>query len=311
MYLLASRDIIRRCNGNPIITMEDLAFRSADISNAGAVKMNGHYVLLITVQMPQGYSQIYLAHSSDGYTFDIDAHPLISPSDQAPYEDHNQMGVLDARVTPLDGFYYITYDAHGRHGYRLEMSRTKDFKNIEHLGFVSQPDTKAGVLFPEKIGGKYARLERPWNGGSIWLSYSDDLKYWGWTEVVMTPRSGFWDTSRIGAATPPITIDEGWLVIYYGVKGTSAGPLFRLGAVILDHENPARVLFRTNVPILSPREKYERVGDIPNLVFSCGAILEPNGELKLYYGASRSCICVGTTRVEYILEACRESDKEF
>ena len=120
----------------------------------------------------------------------------------------------------------------------------------------------------------------------------------------MTPRGGFWDPSRIGTATPPIEISEGWLIVYYGVKDTSAGPLFRLGAAILDKENPAKVVGRTNVPILSPRENYERIGDVPNLVFSCGAILEPNGELKLYYGASNSCICIGTTDIGAIVAAC-------
>lgn len=311
MFVVSSRDIIRRCKGNPIITVDDLHFRCSDICNAGAVKVDGQYILLLTVQMLQGFTQIYVARSSDGYTFDFENNPLISPSLEQEYKEYNQMGVLDPRITYLDDTYYITYDAFGKHGYRLALAKTNDFKSIERLGFVSQPDTKAGALFPAKINGKYARLERPWNGGSIWLSYSEDLKYWGWPEVVMTPRGGYWDACRIGAASPPVLIDKGWMFVYYGVKDTSAGPLFRLGAAILDKDNPAHVLYRTNVPILSPREEYERVGDIPNLVFSCGAILEPNGELKLYYGAARSCICVGTTRIDSILDACIESDKEF
>ena len=106
-------------------------------------------------------------------------------------------------------------------------------------------------------------------------------------------------------------IEEGWLAIYYAVKDTSAGPLFRLGAVILNKERPWEVVGRTNVPILSPREEYERVGDMPNLVFACGAVIEPNGELKLYYGASNSCICMGTTMVSQIVAECLESRKEF
>jgi predicted GH43/DUF377 family glycosyl hydrolase len=99
-------------------------------------------------------------------------------------------------------------------------------------------------------------------------------------------------------------VDQGWLIIYYGVKRTSAGPLFRLGVAILDARNPARVIGRTDEPILSPRERYERIGDLPNLVFSCGAVIEPDGEMKLYYGASNSCIAVGTTSVDRIVAAC-------
>jgi beta-1,4-mannooligosaccharide/beta-1,4-mannosyl-N-acetylglucosamine phosphorylase len=309
MQVVPKRDIVRRCKGNPIITLADVPFRCADICNAGAVKKDGEYILLLTIQSLEGFAEIYPARSSDGYTFDVGREPLITPTEE--FKEYNQMGVLDPRVTFLEGYYYITYDAAGQHGYRLALARTKDFKDIEKLGFISQPDAKAGALFPDKIRGKYARLERHWNGGSVWVSYSDDLEYWGWSDVVLTPRGGFWDTSRVGAATPPIRVDHGWLFIYYGVKDTSAGPLFRLGAAIVDEDDPSIVRHRTNVPILSPREEYERIGDIPNLVFSCGAILEPNGELKLYYGASDSCICVGTTRVEYILDACVESDKEF
>ena len=304
-------DIIRRSKGNPIITIEDLSFRCADICNAGAIKTDGEYVLLISIQQLEGSVSVYPARSRDGYTFDIDAKPLISPNAQGELAPYEEMGVLDARITPLDDTFYILYDALGRHGYCLGLARTDDFRTVERLGIISQPDTKAGALFPRKLNGRYARLERPWNGGSIWVTYSDDLEYWGWSEVVMTPRGGFWDASRIGTSAPPIAIDEGWLLIYYGIKDTSVGPLFHLGAAILDPENPANVLGRTNVPILSPRERYERVGDVPNLVFSCGAILERDNELKLYYGAANSCICVGTTDVETILEACTKSDKEY
>ncbi len=306
-----SRDIVRRCKGNPIITPDDLSFRCSDICTAGAVKHDGEYILLVTIQSLEGYSSIYVARSIDGYTFDVADKPLLAPEREGPMAEFQGHGVLDARVTFLDGEYYLAHDVIGRHGYCLALTKTKDFESTEFLGVISQPDTKAGALFPKKINGRYARLERPWNGGSIWVTYSDDLTYWGWTECVMTPRGGFWDPSRIGTASPPMEIDQGWLIVYYGVKETSAGPLFRLGAAILDKENPAKVVGRTNVPILSPRENYERIGDVPNMVFSCGAILEPKGELKLYYGASNSCVCIGTTDVDTIVEACLQSEKEF
>ena len=127
----------------------------------------------------------------------------------------------------------------------------------------------------------------------------------------MTPRWGFWDCDRIGVGAPPMEIEQGWLFIYYGVKGTSAGPLFRLGASILERDDPKHVVGRTNVPILAPREMYERIGDVANLVFSRGAVIEPDNEVKVYYGAADSCICVGVTTVDDIVRACMESDKEF
>lgn len=298
------RDLIHRWENNPIITFESLAFPCADILTAGTVKVAGKYILLLTIQSLEGFYSIYLAQSIDGYHFEIDAEPVIAPSIDEPDLVYDGTGVLDARISKLGKYYYISYDALGSHGYRLALARTVDFKTFEKLGFISEPDTKGGVLFPQKIKGKYIRLERPWEGGSIWLSYSDDLKYWGWSEFVLGPRGGYWDCNRIGVATPPMRIEQGWLIIYYGVKDTSAGPLFRLGAALLDYHNPVRVICRTDEPILSPREEYERIGDLPNLVFSCGAIIESDDEVKLYYSASNSCIAVGTTTVDRIVAAC-------
>jgi predicted GH43/DUF377 family glycosyl hydrolase len=115
----------------------------------------------------------------------------------------------------------------------------------------------------------------------------------------------------VGDAVPPIRVKDGsWLLIYYGIKDTSAGPLFRIGAVFLDADDPARVVSRTNVPILSPRKNYERIGDVTNLIFSCGAILEDE-KLLLYYGASDSCICLGTTAIDDIYQECAKSEGEF
>lgn len=306
-----SYDIVHRWEGNPIITVDDLPFRCIDIYNAGAVKVAGEYILLLTIQCLEGHYLIYSARSSDGHYFKVNDQPFLSPSQEELYLIHEESGVLDARIVLLESVYYICYDALGHHGYRAGLARTEDFKTAQRIGLISEPDTKSGVLFPMKIKGKYARLERPWEGRSIWISYSEDLEYWGWSEVVISPRGGFWDSDRIGIATPPMKIDQGWLVIYYGVKQTSAGPLFRLGAAILDAENPTGILGRTNIPILSPREDYERIGDVSNLVFSCGAIIEPDDKVKLYYGAANSCICVGTTRIQDIVQACLESEKEF
>jgi len=305
------RDIIHRWEENPIITIEDLSFRCMDICNAGAVKVADQYILLLTIQNLEGRYSIYCAQSRDGYHFEVGDRPFLSPCQDKPLAIYEERGVLDGRVVLLEGVYYICYDALGRHGYRAALARTEDFRTVQRIGHVSEPDTKGGVLFPRKIKGKYARLERPWEGRSIWVSYSEDLEYWGWSEVVATPRGGFWDSDHIGIGTPPIEIDPGWLFIYYGIKQTSTGPLFRLGAVILDAENPTEILGRTNAPILSPREDYERIGDVSNLVFSCGAIIEPNGEVRLYYGAADSCICLGTAKVQNIVQACLKSEKEF
>jgi predicted GH43/DUF377 family glycosyl hydrolase len=117
--------------------------------------------------------------------------------------------------------------------------------------------------------------------------------------------------SRIGVGPPPMEIEIGWLLIYYGIKDTSSGPIFRLGAVILDKDDPTKILGRSNIPILSPQENYERIGDMPNIVFSTGAVIKENGSLVIYYGAADSCICMGTTTVDEIKGICQGRRKEF
>ncbi len=304
------RDVIRRCLNNPLITLQDLPFRGGDIWNAGVVRFEGQYLLLITVEMLEGRYNIYRACSSDGETFSVDPDPFMTPHEYGPDRRYESIGVRDPRITPVDGLYYITYVADGDHGLRLGLARTNDFRSVERIGYASQVDVKSGAMFPRKISGKYLLLKRPDAGASIWLSYSDDLVYWGGSTVVMTPRGGFWDATRIGAAAPPIEIDEGWLLIYYGEKATTAGPLVRLGAAILDRDDPARVVARSNIPILAPRERYERVGDVPNVVFSCGAILEDDGLLRVYYGGSDGCICLGTASLDDVLKTCRNGETE-
>lgn len=302
-------DVIVRYAGNPVIGLDDLPFRCSDIWNAGLIRYQSQYLLLLTIEMLEGRCAIFLAHSDDGLEFVVQSEPFMSPDDNGGgmYET---VGIRDPRVTALDGVYYITYVADSNHGQRLGLARTEDFRSVERLGYISQVDVKNGALFPRKIDGKFLLLKRPQQGESIWLAYSDDLEFWRSDTVVMTPRGGHWDAHRIGAAAPPIEIDQGWLLIYYGVKNTRAGPLVRLGAAILDRDDPARVIARSNIPILAPREWYERIGDVPNVVFSCGALLQ-DGVVELYYGASDSCICRGTAPVEKIVATCFESEKGF
>lgn len=296
-------DIIHRWEGNPVITMDDLPFKASDIYNAGAVKINDIYLLLVTIEMLDGHKKLYIAKSKDGQYFDVDAKPFME-SVEKKYEE---ISVMDGRITLFEDTYYISYIAESFYGYRIGLARTDDFKTVTRLGLISEVDTKGGVLFPEKINGRFARLERPWAGGSIWISYSDDLVYWGSSEIVLSPRLGYWDESRIGNSVPPFRLKNGkWLLIYYGIKQTSTGPLFRIGAVLLNPDNPAKVIGRTNIPILAPRERYERIGNIQNLIFSCGAILEDE-KLLLYYGVSDSCICLGSATIHEIEQECLKS----
>ena len=305
-----SADIILRCDQNPLIALMDLPFRCSDIWNAGVTKFEDEILLLITVEALEGNYSLYLARSNDGLRFTVDDTPLMAPLDDGAGRMYESVGIRDPRITRMDDTYYITYTANGEHGMRVGIARTTDFCSVERMGYVSQVDVKNGALLPKKINGRYALLKRPDAGMSIWLAYSRDLEFWGDEQAVMTPRGGFWDSHRIGVAGPPIEVEEGWLLIYYGSKHTTAGPLVRLGATILDRDDPSRVLARSNIPILAPRERYERIGDVPNVVFSCGALCQ-NGEVVLYYGASDSCICRGTAALRDIVATCFDSAREF
>lgn len=305
-----SRDVIHRWEGNPLLRLENIGFMCADVHSAGVTLFENDALLLVTIEHQKGHQEIHLARCDKSGRFHVDREPFMVPRKEPAFAEYEERGVMDARVTFMEGAYYITYLANGRHGYRVGLARTRDFKAVEYLGLITEPDTKAGALFPEKIGGRYAMLSRPREGGSLWVSYSDDLLHWGGYEGVFRPRPGFWDSARVGTGAPPIKTEHGWLLIYYGVKQTSAGPLFRLGASFLDMEDPTKVICRCNVPILSPRERYERIGDIPNIVYCTGALIDGD-DIHIFYGASDSCLCTGQTTLAEICETCMKSKEAY
>ncbi len=297
------RDLLHRWDGNPAITVEDVPFRANTVFNGTPIVTDEGVLLLLRVEGQQGYSMFALARSTDGLHFEVDERPVMTPDRTGPFAKYEARGIEDPRATFLEGIWYVVYTAVCKYGYRIAIAKTTDCVNYERIGLVSEPGNKDGVLFPRKINGRYARLDRPIGGdrGSIWISYSPDLVNWGDSDVVMAPRRGYWDDFRIGASVPPIETDDGWLEIYHGSKMTSAGPIYRIGTALLDLDNPVKVIKRGSVPILSPREHYERIGDVPNVCFACGAVVDPDGGMKIYYGAADTSICVAVCTLEQIL----------
>ena len=309
MLVKRGRDLLRRWEYNPIITRDDVPLQSNTVFNGTPLKIDDTYLLLLRVEGQQGYSFFCLARSEDGLNFIVDDEPCMLPVDDGPFALWEENGLEDPRLTRIGEWYFIMYTAVSRYGHRIALARTKDFERFERIALVSGPGNKDGVLFPEKINGSFARLDRPiGNGvGSIWISYSPDLKNWGQSELVISPRPRYWDSSRIGASVPPIRTDRGWLEIYHGFKMTSSGPIYRIGTVMLDLDNPAKVIGRCLNPVLSPREEYERIGDVGNVVFASGAIVEDDGEVKIYYGAADTSICVASVHIDELIESCFES----
>ena len=299
------RDILHRFEGNPVISLEDVPFRCNAVFNGAVVKKGDEYYHLLRVEGQQGYSVFALARSKDGLHFTVEDKPVMIPASKDPFAKYETRGIEDPRITELEGIYYVMYTAYSKYGTRIVLAKTEDFYHYERIALVSGPGNKDGILFPEKINSEYVRLDRPIGKGvgSMWVSYSKNLVDWGKSQLQMTPRPGLWDSFRIGASVPPIKTEHGWLEIYHGVKKTVAGLIYRIGTVLTDLEQPHKVIARCSEPILSPREDYERIGDVGNVTFACGAVLENSGEIKVYYGAADTCICVATTNFNELIEA--------
>ncbi len=301
-------DVLSRFPGNPIVSLDDVPFWCSDIWNAAVTRFEDIYLMLITVEELEGIYHIYRAESGDGLNFTFDeTGPVFCDGLPDEMKEYQTGGARDPRITPINGSFYVTYIAESRHGHRVCLTETSDFKRFKYYPYASQVDVKNGAVFPELIDGRYCLLKRPCPGGSIWIAFSEDLEFWGDDKCVMRPRGGFWDASRIGPACTPLKHEMGWVFVYYGVKDTSAGPLVRLGVALLDEKQPWNVIGRSVIPILSPREPYERLGDVPNVVFSCGAVHDGD-LLHVYYGASDSCVCRSTARVDKLIDSCLNGD---
>ncbi len=301
--LIQGPDLLQRWEGNPAITVKDIPFRANTVFNGTPIVTNDGVYLLLRVEGQHGYSFFALARSKDGLNFTIDEKPVMLPAKKGRFASYEIKGIEDPRVTIVEDTCYVMYTAVGNYGPRIALAKTSDYVNYERIALVSEPGNKDGILFPRKVKGRYVRLDRPigLGTGSIWVSYSPDLVNWGDSEVVITPRGGYWDDFRVGASVTPIETEQGWLEIYHGVRMTSAGPIYRIGVVLLDLDDPSKVIKRGDQPILSPREEYERIGDIGNVCFACGAVLDDNGDMKIYYGAADTSICIATCKLEHIL----------
>ncbi len=303
----------KRYAKNPIITRDDIPYPCNTVFNAAAVKFKDEYLLLLRVEDLRGYSHLTQARSKDGYNFKVDSKPWVVPSKDPAFEIYERYGVEDPRITELEGKYFITYTAFGPHGPRVGIGLTEDFEHFERLALITEVDNKDAVLFPEKINGQYVMIDRPsgFGGarGDIWIQFSPDLIHWGSAKVLLAPEPG-WSSNKLGISTPPIKTPEGWLVLYHGVRQTGSGRLYRVGALLLDLEHPEKVIGYTPHFIFGPEESYERTGDVPNVVFPCGAIAEPDGTLKMYYGAADTYIALAEAKIQELVDACKLEKSE-
>jgi len=243
-------------------------------------------------------SYIRLARSKDGHNFTVDDEPLIYPSNIQEI-----FGIEDPRVTQIGVTYYIYFSVVSPVGIGESMVSTTDFVTMKHHGMIFGPDNKDVLIFPEPINGKYYALHRPTmksvGDPNIWIAESDNLLYWGNHKHLLGLREGMWDSGRIGGGAVPFKTDKGWLELYHGA---TLDHRYCMGAVLLDLNDPSKVIARSNKPVMEPEADYEKNGFFGDVVFSCGAIVE--GDIvKMYYGVADTSMACAELSLKEILDS--------
>jgi predicted GH43/DUF377 family glycosyl hydrolase len=287
---------MKRFHGNPILEpIGSHEWESRRVFNAAVLNVNEKTHILYRAVGHDGVSRLGYAASSDGYHVDERSPvPVFEPAN-----DVEKNGCEDPRLTLLDNTLVMTYTAFGTYDsenvYQVSLTSLKveDFLANrwvwgERLLAFPGIHNKDAVIFPRKFDGKHIMFHRL--EPDICVAYSDDLRRWYDLKFLMGPRRKSWDCWKVGAAGPPIELNEGWLLIYHGV---SFEKTYSLGVALLDKNNPEKILYRCEEPVLTPAEDYERFGKVPNVVFSCGNVLM-NDQVLVYYGGADSVLCVAT-----------------
>ncbi|MDQ1914274.1 glycoside hydrolase family 130 protein [Paenibacillus sp. GD4] len=324
---LQSSSVIRRHPANPLLAPKDVPYGPAMVFNAGVTKYEGKYVMVFrndygnaaeeTIE-PHSTTNLGLAYSNDGISWQVQSAPCWS------WNDEEVIRVYDPRLTVIEGRCYMCFAVDTKHGLRGGIAVTEDFNSFEVLS-LSVPDNRNMVLFPERIGGKYVRLERPFpvysRGGidrfDMWMSDSPDLAYWGGSKLVLGVEQVPFANDKVGPGAPPVKTEKGWLTTFHAVdldpsrgkNGWEASwkKRYTSGIMLLDLEDPSRIVGMAKSPLLAPEAVYETSGGFRNdVIFPGGMILEDSGEVKIYYGAADTVECLAMAHVDDLVRLCLE-----
>ncbi|MFC2280041.1 MAG: glycosidase [Treponema socranskii subsp. buccale] len=325
-----------RCKENPIVVPGQFPWRKAAVFNPAVILHNGEFYMIERAagQLRPFNCYFGLQKSTDGIHFTpVQDEPVVTSSSLGfPYGS-----IQDPRIIKIEDTFYLTYalrpssygysptgtgkpdeisyDYPGEHGKpesfmtRSGIMESTDLLHFRQVSYTTpfEINDRDNVLFPEKIDGKFVLLRRPeeyigksygTEKPSIWISYSDDLKEWSKPELLATP-SGVWDSKKVGASAPPVKTKEGWLLLFHGVDEDN---IYRCGAMMLDKDDPSKVIARAKSCILEPHEYYERFGlYIPNVVFPTAAV-EKDGILYIYYGCCDTAISLATVPLDELID---------
>ncbi len=322
---------LKRCKSNPLLTSEDIPYPSNQVFNAGVTKFNSKYIMVFRndygrsqkdflrcevagLGWPVTKTNLGLAFSDDGINWSVDPEPCFS------IETDEIQRVYDPRLTVIDRRCYMCFAVDTKHGVRGGIAVTDDFDKFEIL-HMTVPDNRNMVLFPEKINGEFIRLERPFpvygrpenEAFDIWLSSSLDCKYWGKHRLLLGAEDVSFSNCKIGPAAPPVKTEKGWLTTIHAVEKVDReiyawhrnwNKIYYGGIMLLDLNDPSKIIAMCNEPALVPELPYEKEGFRGEVVFPGGMILEESGEMKIYYGAADTVECLATAHVDELLKLC-------
>jgi len=330
---LTTAGCIRKLD-KPILTKDDMPYDAGLIFNAGVAKYEGKYIMVFrndygaTIEDYENDSHHFLgtsvgvAVSDNGIDgWQVRRLPLI---DSVFANAGEVIRLYDPRLTILEGKPYLCLAMDTRHGLLGAIARVNESFDGYEIISVSTPDNRNMALFPEKIGGYYCRFERPMPMYSrhnksrfdFWLGYSPDLRFWGDNKLVLAIENVPFANDKIGPAAPPVKTEKGWLATFHAVdweagRGRNGWEKkwekrYSAGIMLLDKDDPSKVIGMSKKPLIAPELPFETDGFRGNVIFPGGMILEPDGEVKIYYGAADTVECLATADVNELLALCCE-----
>ena len=303
---MATVELFHRDEVNPILRATDFPYTVNTVFNPAVARFGEQTVLLARVEDRTGLSHFCVARSTDGLLdWQINVAHRLLPEEETEAE---RFGIEDPRITLCGDEYMIVYTGYSSAGPLVRLASTHDFESFDRHGTLMPPEDKDAALFPQTFDGRWALIHRPVaiepkHAAHIWLSWSPDLRHWGDHAILLPAREGsWWDAHKVGLGPPPLLTEQGWLLLYHGVRVTAAGSIYRLGLALLDAERPERVLARSSEWIFGPQTSYEHAGDVGDVVFPCGWLLAPdNDTLRMYYGAADTSVCVAEASLAALL----------
>jgi len=301
-----SAEVLWRYSRNPVVP-RDLIPAANSIFNSAVVPFGDGFAGVFRCDHTTRLCHLHAGFSDDGIGWRIDEQPVRFGCDDEEV-GRFEYG-YDPRVCRIDDRYYVTW-CNGYHGPTIGVAWTEDFRRFRQIENAFLPYNRNGVLFPRKIGGRYAMLSRPSDTGhtpfgDIFYSESPEMTFWGRHRFVMGPAGG-WQSKKVGAGPVPIETTEGWLLIYHGVLLSCNGFVYSAGAALLDLDEPWKVVARTRPYILNPRELYECVGDVPNVAFPCAALADAaTGRMAIYYGGADTVVALAFCEVDELIAFIR------